>query len=137
MTFLTSCKNTNTPSNAAANGSQNTVQNAVQNASQNAAITYRQAAEFEPTEAVWLIWSNYDHKEGFSNHKTQSDIIAALLPYVKIKLIVPNDSTINALKSENGPLSILAKTAVENGRLSFFKEDYREFWARDILRFRV
>ena len=96
------------------------------NASSNAAIasvnkpeiTYRQAAEFEPTEAVWLIWSNYDHKEGFSNLKTQSDIIAALLPYIKIKLVVPNDSTINALKSENGPLSILAKTAIENGRLS-------------------
>ncbi len=120
ITFLTSCKNTNRPNDAAAN------------ASQNAAITYRQAAEFEPTEAVWLIWSNYDHKEGFSNHKTQSDIIAALLPYVKIKLIVPNDSAINAIKSEGGPLSILAKTAVENGRLSFFKEDYREFWARDI-----
>lgn len=120
MTNLMGCKNTNTPSNAVAN------------APQNAAITYRQAAEFEPTEAVWLIWSNYDHKAGFSNHKTQSDIIAALLPYVKIKLIVPNDSTINALKSETGPLSILAKTAVENGRLSFFKEDYREFWTRDM-----
>lgn len=121
MTFSTSCNNTNTSNNAAA-----------ANAAQTTAITYRQAAEFEPTEAVWLIWSNYDHKEGFSNQKTQSDIIAALLPYVKIKLIVPNDSTINALKSETGPLSILAKTAVENGRLSFFKEDYREFWARDM-----
>ncbi len=119
-TVLMSCKNANTSNNTAIN------------ALQNAAINYRQAAEFEPTEAVWLIWSNYDHKEGFSNHKTQSDIITALLPYVKIKLIVPNDSTIDALKSEKTPLSILAKTAIENGRLSFFKEDYQEFWARDM-----
>ncbi len=110
------------------------------NASSNAAIasvnkpeiTYRQAAEFEPTEAVWLIWSNYDHKEGYSNQKTQADIIAALLPYVKVKLVVPNDSTINAISSGKGPLSISAKTAIENGRLSFFKEAYREFWARDM-----
>jgi agmatine deiminase len=95
-------------------------------------ITYRQAAEFEPTEAVWLIWSNYDHKTGFSNHKTQAEIISALLPYTKVKLIVKNDSIMNAILSERGPLSIAAKTAVENGRLSFFKEDYQEFWTRDM-----
>jgi agmatine deiminase len=95
-------------------------------------ITYRQAAEFEPTEAVWLLWSNYDHKEGYSNHKTQAEIISALLPYVKVKLVVKNDSTMNAILSEKGPLSIMAKTAVENGRLSFFKEDYQEFWTRDM-----
>jgi agmatine deiminase len=95
-------------------------------------ITYSQAAEFEPTEAVWLIWSNYDHKAGFSNHKTQAEIISALLPYTKVKLIVKNDSIMNAILSEKGPLSIAAKTAVENGRLSFFKEDYQEFWTRDM-----
>jgi agmatine deiminase len=95
-------------------------------------ITYRQAAEFEPTEAVWLIWSNYDHKEGYSNHKTQAEIISALLPYTKVKLIVKNDAIMNAILSEKGPLSISAKTALENGRLSFFKEDYQEFWTRDM-----
>jgi agmatine deiminase len=117
--IISGCKN-NTPNNAS-----DSVANKLQ-------ITYRQAAEFEPTEAIWLIWSNYDHKEGYSNHKTQSEIIAALLPYTKVKLIVPNDSTINAIMLGKGPLSILAKTAVENGRLSFFKEDYREFWTRDM-----
>jgi agmatine deiminase len=102
-------------------------------------ITYRQAAEFEPTEAVWLIWSNYDHKEGYSNHKTQAEIISALLPYTKVKLIVKNDSTMNAILNGGPPeeksgqaLRIAAKTAVENGRLSFFKEDYQEFWTRDM-----
>jgi agmatine deiminase len=119
FTTLMSCKN-NSPNNAAIS------------ATNKAAITYRQAAEFEPTEAVWLIWSNYDHKIGYSNHKTQSDIIAALLPYTKVRLIVKNDSVMNAILSGSTPLSILAKTAVENGRLSFFKEDYQEFWTRDI-----
>ena len=117
---LTSCKNNNAPNNAATD-SKNTPP-----------ITYRRAAEFEPMEAIWLLWSNYDHKDGYSNHKVQSDIIAALLPYVKIKLVVPNDATMNAILSDKGPLSILAKTAVENGRLSFFKEDYQEFWTRDM-----
>jgi agmatine deiminase len=116
---LISCKN-NTPNNAAISSANKPT------------ITYHQAAEFEPTEAVWLIWSNYDHKEGYSNQKAQAEIITALLPYTKVKLIVPNDSTINAITSGNTPLSILAKTAIENGRLSFFKEDYREFWTRDI-----
>lgn len=117
---LTSCKNNNAPNNAAT-VSANTPP-----------ITYRRAAEFEPMEAIWLLWSNYDHKDGYSNHKVQIDIIAALLPYVKIKLVVPNDATMNAILSDKGPLSILAKTAVENGRLSFFKEDYQEFWTRDM-----
>ncbi len=116
---LISCKN-NTPNNAAISSAN------------KPEITYHQAAEFEPTEAVWLIWSNYDHKVGYSNHKIQAEIIAALLPYVKVKLIVPNDSTINAITSGKGPLSIMAKTALENGRLSFFKEDYKEFWTRDM-----
>ena len=131
INILTSCKNNNTPNNAATI-STNTPP-----------ITYRRAAEFEPMEAIWLLWSNYDHKDGYSNHKVQSDIIAALLPYVKIKLVVPDDATMNAILSEQGPLShavglmershhILAKTAVENGRLSFFKEDYQEFWTRDM-----
>ena len=120
INILTSCKNNNAPNNAATD-STNTPP-----------ITYHRAAEFEPMEAIWLLWSNYDHKDGYSNHKVQSDIIAALLPYVKIKLVVPDDATMNAILSEKGPLSILAKTAVENGRLSFFKEDYQEFWARDM-----
>ena len=95
-------------------------------------ITYRQAAEFEETEAVWLLWSNYDHKQGYSNHAAQSDIIIALLPYVKIKLIVKNDSVINHILSGQTPLSNAAKKALENNQLSFIKQDYREFWARDM-----
>ena len=106
---LTSCKNNNSP-NGAATVSTNTPP-----------ITYRRAAEFEPMEAIWLLWSNYDHKDGYSNHKVQSDIIAALLPYVKIKLVVPDDATMNAILSEKGPLSILAKTAIENGPLALPK----------------
>ena len=120
INILTSCKNNNAPNNAAT-VSTNTPP-----------ITYRRAAEFEPMEAIWLLWSNYDHKDGYSNHKVQNNIITALLPYVKIKLVVPNDATMNAILSDKGPLSILAKTAIENGRLSFFKEDYQEFWTRDM-----
>ena len=127
LSTLMSCKN-NTPNNTATTDNEKSI------------ITYRQAAEFEPTEAVWLMWSNYDHKEGYSNHKTQVEIIRALLLYTKVTLIVPNDSTINSIMAGNvaferklgQSLSILAKTAVENGRLSFFKADYREFWTRDI-----
>ena len=43
-------------------------------------VSYRQAAEFEPAEAVWLRWSPYEHKQGFSNEQVTLDILSALVP---------------------------------------------------------
>lgn len=86
----------------------------------------RQAAEFEPTEAVWMLWSNYDHKRGYSNEKVTLDIINILLPYSRVKLVFPNDS-VRIKKS-----ALLPAEALMSGRLETLVFPYREFWARDM-----
>ncbi len=87
---------------------------------------YRQAAEFEPTSAVWLLWPNYDHKQGFSNAKVILDIMDALIPYSRIKLVVPNDSIKRALER------ILPPELFQRGQMAIYTVPYREFWARDM-----
>lgn len=86
----------------------------------------RQAAEFEPTEAVWMLWSNYDHKRGYSNEKVMLDIIHALLPHARVKLVFSDDSTRNA------KTVLLPADALQSGRLEILVLPYREFWARDM-----
>ncbi len=88
--------------------------------------TVRQAAEFEPTQAVWLLWSNYDHKRGCSNEKVTLDIINALLPYTEVKLVFADDS----LRRQK--TSLLPAKALETGQLKTFVFPYREFWTRDL-----
>ncbi len=90
------------------------------------AMTVRRPAEFEPTEAVWLMWSNYVHKQGYSNEQATIDIVQALLPYVKVKLIVPNDSVLQRVKP------LLPTVALQSGQLSVYNLPYWEFWARDM-----
>jgi agmatine deiminase len=85
-----------------------------------------QVAEFEPTEAVWLIWGKYDHKRGFSNAKASLDIMDALLPHTKICLVVPNDSVRHWVSTK------LPAEALSSGKIRFFESDYNEFWARDM-----
>lgn len=86
----------------------------------------RQAAEFEPTEAVWLLWSNYDHKQGFPNEKVTLEIIHALLPHTKVKLIFPSDS----LRRQK--TNLLPAEALRTTRLETFVFPYQEFWTRDM-----
>lgn len=86
----------------------------------------RQAAEFEPTEAVWMLWSNYDHKRSYSNEKVTLDIIHALLPHTRVKLVFSSDSIRSAKNA------LLPAEALLTGRLETLVFPYREFWARDM-----
>jgi len=86
----------------------------------------RRPAEFEPTEAVWLLWSNYEHKQGFSNEQVTIDLIQALLPYVKVKLVLPSDSVLQRVQP------MLPTTALQSGQLTLYNLPYWEFWARDM-----
>lgn len=87
---------------------------------------YHQAAEFEPTEAIWLLWSNYDHRTDMPNEQATLDIISALAPHVKVKLIVANDSLYQHARSKIRP------DWLEKQQVSIFKLPYQEFWARDM-----
>ena len=86
----------------------------------------RQAAEFEPVEAVWMLWSLYDHKRGYSNERVTLDIIRALLPHTRVKLIFPTDSI------RDQKIGLLPVEALKSTRLEILVLPYMEFWARDM-----
>jgi agmatine deiminase len=86
----------------------------------------RQVAEFESTEAIWLLWSNYDHKKGYSNSKVTLNIINALLPDTKVKLVFAHDS----IYRQNQHL--LPAKALKTKQLEIIILPFREFWARDM-----
>ncbi len=82
----------------------------------------RRPAEFEPCAAVWMHWPNYDHRKGISNEKASLAIMAALLPYVPVRVVVPSDS-VGRLVRTRFP---------ENPGIATVTMPYREFWARDM-----
>ncbi|MEO0042409.1 MAG: hypothetical protein RL329_1857 [Bacteroidota bacterium] len=86
----------------------------------------RQVAEFEATEAVWLLWPNYDHQKGASNAKVTLAIINALLPDTKVKLVFSDD----LIYRQNQHL--LPAKSLKNKPLEIIILPFREFWARDM-----
>jgi len=90
------------------------------------AITFRQPAEYEPMTAVWLLWSRYDHQQGMPNAQVSLDIINALTPAVKVRLVVPNDSVRQAVQK------LLPADWLEYGKVTLYTLPYNEFWARDM-----
>jgi agmatine deiminase len=87
---------------------------------------FRQHAEYEPNEAVWLLWPQMDHLASMPNAQVTLKIIEALQAHTKVKLVVPNDSIETLAKSK-----INAKW-LENKRVQVFQFPYQEFWARDM-----
>mgnify|MGYP001788154184 CR=1 FL=1 len=86
---------------------------------------FRQAAEYEPTEAVWLLYPQVTHKKSESINEVTLEIIQALAPYTKIKFVVPNDSVAVLAKK------LIPENLLKNNNVSILKFPYREFWARD------
>ncbi len=87
--------------------------------------TFRQAAEFEPTEAVWLLYPQVTHKKSESITAVTLQIIQALAPYTKIKFVVPNDS-LEALAK-----NLIPEDLLKNNTVTILKFPYKEFWTRD------
>lgn len=87
--------------------------------------TFRQAAEFEPTEAVWLLYPQVTHKKSESITAVTLQIIQVLAPYTKIKFVVPNDS-LEALAK-----NLIPEDLLKNNTVTILKFPYKEFWTRD------
>lgn len=87
---------------------------------------YRQAAEFETQEAIWLIWSPVDHKAGYSNEQVTLQIIEALVPHTKVIVTASNDSLFDRAKS------VIPSNLTESGKLGFLKIPSEELWIRDM-----
>jgi len=89
-------------------------------------IVQRQAAEYDPQSAVWLIWSPVDHLGGFSNEKVDLAIIEALVPSVKVH-VTAADSTLLAKAKAQIPAEYL-----ESGKVELHQIPSVELWARDM-----
>ena len=85
----------------------------------------RQPAEFEPLDAVWIIWPPVDHLAGYSNEQVVVEIVEAVAPHTPVK--------ITAATAE---LAKKARTAltrfVENGSVEILELPSIEFWTRDM-----
>ncbi len=86
----------------------------------------RQAAEYEPQEAVWLIWSPTDHLEGFSNEQVTLDIIKQLIPSTKIKVTAASDELYERAKS------LIPASYLEGGQVELINIPSVELWVRDM-----
>jgi agmatine deiminase len=86
----------------------------------------RQPAEYEPQEAIWLIWSAFDHARGFSNEQVTLAIMDAVLPDTRVKVAVANDTLFSRAKS------MIPAAWLESGQVELIKIPSMEFWARDM-----
>ncbi len=87
---------------------------------------YRQIAEYEPTEAVWLLYPQVTHKRAMPIEPVIANIVRAVAPYARINLITPNDSL------RQRAIAWLPDSLLRNGRITLHTFPYHEFWARDM-----
>lgn len=86
----------------------------------------RQAAEYDPQAAVWLIWPQVDHLASYSNEQVTLQLIDALLPHTHVKVTAANSRLLEKAKQ------MIPASAQEGGRLSIYEIPSEEFWARDM-----
>ena len=86
----------------------------------------RSVAEYEPMEAIWLLWPNMNHKQGYQNSSVTLQLIQTIAPFANIKLLVPNDSVFMYVRHQ------LPDSLTNTKRLEVLTLPYQEFWARDM-----
>ncbi|WP_276388321.1 agmatine deiminase family protein [Eudoraea chungangensis] len=86
----------------------------------------RQAAEFEPQEAIWLIWPDIDHKVGESVEQVTLSIIDALVKEERIVISCKSEVLLKKAKET-------VKTHLGNlENVTFLEIPSSEIWARDM-----
>ncbi len=68
-------------------------------AEQDTLSVIRQPAEFETTEAIWLIWPSADHKKGESVQEVTFSIIDALINDLKVNVTCTDEEQFEKAKS--------------------------------------
>lgn len=86
----------------------------------------RQPAEYDPVEAVWLMWSPIDHLEGYSNEQVTLQIIDVLIPHTKVVVTAGTDALFQKAKAAIPP------AALEGGQVELLKIPSEELWTRDM-----
>ncbi|MDK2970901.1 MAG: agmatine deiminase [Candidatus Sumerlaeota bacterium] len=93
-----------------------------------APLGYHMPAEWEPHEATWLAWPHNPDTWPGKLHTVPpvyADIVRALMPHEKVRLIVPSA----AIRAEAE--SFLASRAALNENVEFFEFPTDDSWARD------
>jgi agmatine deiminase len=91
------------------------------------AVAVRQPGEFEPQAAVWL--SAETNREDFM--RVTADLVKALRPHVKIKILLENDVDVKAAKSG------LKKHGVNPEQIQYFTDKGATLFLRDATVFTV
>lgn len=90
------------------------------------ATIVRSPAEFEPQEAVWLIWPPFDHVAELSNADLYLELIDQLLDYTRVELTAMDSTTLEAAER------LLPAEVQNNPRFNFRLLPSVEIWARDM-----
>ncbi|MBX2873900.1 MAG: agmatine deiminase family protein [Saprospiraceae bacterium] len=101
-------------------------QSAAADTSEEPLRVVRQAAEYDPQAAVWLIWPPVDHLEDYSNEQVTLEIIEALLPHTPIKVTAADSSLLLKAKA------MIPASAQESGQVQVIEVPSEEFWVRDM-----
>ena len=89
-------------------------------------LVEKQPAEYDPQEAVWLIWSPVDHLEGYSNEQVTLQIIDLLIPHTKVIVTAANEKLFQKAKRS------IPAAALEGGQVELLKIPSEELWVRDM-----
>jgi agmatine deiminase len=89
-------------------------------------IITRQAAEFEPLDAIWLIWPNIDHKEGESVQDVTILIIAALINDINVVISCRDKALLNESKK------LLNNHFPNSKHLNVIELPSFDIWVRDM-----
>ncbi len=85
-----------------------------------------QPAEYDPQEAIWLMWSPMDHVEGLSNEQVTLEIIDRLHPHTNIVVTCSSPDLLKRARSS------IPASALESGRVELIEVPGEELWVRDM-----
>ena len=86
----------------------------------------RQPAEYDPQDAIWLIWSPIDHKQGYSNEAVSMAIIEAVAPFTKVVVTAATDSLYERA------LQMIPQDFIREGKVETLLLPSEELWVRDM-----
>jgi agmatine deiminase len=87
---------------------------------------FRQAAEYEPTRAVWMQWPNYIHKSDAPIEPLILSMIREISPYAPVRLMIAKKELWEDIRKK------CSEAGIDSNRISFHFLDYSEFWTRDM-----
>ncbi|RME98625.1 MAG: agmatine deiminase family protein, partial [Bacteroidetes bacterium] len=86
----------------------------------------RQAAEYDPQEAIWLIWPYQDHAVGYSADAVTLAIVKAVAPHQTVHLTARNEEQLQEARAA------IPAVLQESGRVFFHQIPSMELWVRDM-----